>query len=85
MAVCGDSAGGNLAAAVTLLARERGPRIMFQNLVYPVVDYDFVALRTSRTPPVFGLSRYTMRWYWDIRSDESARDNPLASPFQAEN
>ena len=42
LAVSGDSAGGNLAAAVSLLARERGgPAISHQLLVYPVTDSDF--------------------------------------------
>jgi acetyl esterase/lipase len=85
LAVCGDSAGGNLAAAVTLLAREGGPRIMFQNLVYPVVDHDFSRASYVQNASGFGLSQDTMRWYWDqYVPDESARDNPLASPLRAD-
>src|SRR5439155_8741182 len=42
LAVCGDSAGGNLAAVVALMARDRGgPALAFQALVYPVTDCDF--------------------------------------------
>ena len=42
LAVGGDSAGGNLAAAVALLARDRSrPSIAFQLLVYPITDYSF--------------------------------------------
>jgi acetyl esterase len=84
LAVCGDSAGGNLAAAVTLLARERGPRIAFQNLVYPVVDHDFARASYIDCAAGFGLSRDTMQWYWDqYVPDVSDRDNPFASPFRA--
>jgi acetyl esterase len=84
LAVCGDSAGGNLAAAVTLIAREQGPRIAFQNLVYPVVDHDFGRASYVENAAGFGLSQDTMRWYWDQYVPEEAdRDNPLASPFRA--
>src|SRR5437879_4142011 len=42
IAVAGDSAGGNLAAAVTLMARDRGgPSLMQQTLIYPVINFDF--------------------------------------------
>jgi acetyl esterase len=42
MAVLGDSVGGNLTAALTLLAKERGgPSIRFQVLFYPVTDASF--------------------------------------------
>src|SRR5262245_8436436 len=49
LAVTGDSAGGNLSAVVCQLAKERGgPRIAFQALVYPLVDYDLDAVYPSR-------------------------------------
>jgi acetyl esterase len=45
LAVAGDSVGGNMATAVTLLAKERsGPNIMFQLLFYPVTDANFDTL-----------------------------------------
>jgi acetyl esterase len=86
LAVCGDSAGGNLAAAVALMARESGPRIMFQNLVYPVVDHDFSRTSYIENAAGFGLSQDTMRWYWDqYVPDEAQRNDPFCSPFRAEN
>ena len=46
--MAGDSAGGNLAAAVTLMARDRGgPAIGFQSLIYPVTDPNFETRRTA--------------------------------------
>ena len=84
LAVCGDSAGGNLAAAVTLKAREHGPRIAFQNLVYPVVDHDFTRPSYEENSAGFGLSRDTMQWYWDQYAPNAEdRLNPLASPLRA--
>lgn len=84
LAVCGDSAGGNLAAAVTLLAREHGPRIIFQNLVYPVTDHDFTRPSYLENAAGYGLSLDTMQWYWDqYVPNEADRLNPLASPLRA--
>lgn len=83
--VGGDDTGGNLAAAVTLLAKERrGPRISVQLLLYPVTDADF----ETQTYQQFGLggwlSRDTMKWFWArYLPDESARVRPTASPLRA--
>jgi acetyl esterase len=53
----GDSAGGNLAAAVTLKARaENGPRIAYQMLAYPALQYGWDTHRPSRTPRATGCS-----------------------------
>jgi acetyl esterase len=65
LAVGGDSAGGNLAAAVTLLARDRGgPQPRHQLLVYPNTDYDWdpEALRAFEDPMMF--NRWSVAWYW---------------------
>lgn len=66
IALAGDSAGGNLAATVSLAARERGtPRIAAQMLIYPVIDDDF----TTESYTKYGVGYYNttdaMRWYWD--------------------
>lgn len=66
IAVAGDSAGGNLAAALAILARARqGPAIRHQLLIYPVTDRDFA--RGSYAAHGKGdlfLSTEAMRWFW---------------------
>jgi len=66
LAVGGDSAGGNLAAAVALVARdEGGPALDHQLLVYPVVDRDFTTPSYARYGNAgYLLDRPTMEWYW---------------------
>ena len=85
LAVGGDSSGGNLAAAVALLARERGaPAIVHQLLVYPNTDYraDTPSMREV-TDPLFFNPR-SVAWYWGmyLASPEDG-ENPLASPLRA--
>jgi acetyl esterase len=85
--VGGDSAGGNLAIAVTLQAREEGsPRIDGQLLVYPVADCRFD--RDSYVDPAnqLMLTHETMKWYWShYARDERQRLSPYASPCRAVN
>ncbi|WP_309111352.1 alpha/beta hydrolase [Saccharothrix sp.] len=86
LAVAGDSAGGNLAAAVTLLARERGgPSLAAQVLVYPNTDYraDTQSLRDSDDPALF--NRHSVAWYWShYLADPADGLDPLASPLRAD-
>jgi acetyl esterase len=88
IAVGGDSAGGNLAAAVALMARDGGgPRIAFQLLIYPVTDasLDFPSHREFADDG-YVLSRGDMKWFWDHYLETSADgENPLASPLRAKN
>ncbi len=85
IAVGGDSAGGNLAAAVTLLARERGPRLAAQLLVYPNTCYhaDTASLRDNDDRWMF--NRHSVDWYWRnyLSTPDDGRD-PLVSPLLAE-
>ncbi len=85
LAVGGDSAGGNLAAAVTLLARERGgPKLRHQLLVYPNTDYswDPEALSAYEDPLLF--NRWSVEWYWKhYLTDAQDGLDPLASPLRA--
>jgi len=86
LAVAGDSAGGNLAAAVALLARDRGgPALERQVLVYPVVDDDLDGYDSYRTRGEgYGLERSEMRWFLDGYLPGAVRArNPYALPMRA--
>lgn len=86
--VHGDSAGGNLAAVVALLARDAGgPQLRLQSLVYPVTDYGLVGDSYGKYATGYGvLTRDAMVWFRDhyLRSPDDARDW-RASPVRAAN
>lgn len=67
LVVAGDSAGGNLAAAVSLRARDADdwPRIKGQVLIYPVIDTDFQTSSYRQFGIGHGLTSVTMEWFWD--------------------
>jgi acetyl esterase len=85
LAVMGDSAGGNLAAAVTLSARQAGtPRLRYQVLVYPVLDYQFDTGSYRENAEGYHLTRQDMIWSWrHYLQNELDGFSPLASPLQA--
>jgi acetyl esterase len=85
LAVVGDSVGGNMAAAVTLLAKERGgPKIIFQLLFYPVTDANFDTPSYQQFADGPWLTREAMKWFWNqYAPDTSVRDEPTASPLKA--
>jgi acetyl esterase/lipase len=86
IAIGGLSAGGNLAAVVALMARERGgPRICFQFLGYPITDYDFETRSYLENSEGFGLSRADMVWFWNhyLTKPEDGM-HPYVSPMRAE-
>jgi acetyl esterase len=85
LAVGGSSAGGNLAAVVALMARERGgPRIALQWLHVPVIDHDFTRESYRVNGKGMGLTRAGMEWFWDhYAPDVARRDEPFASPIRA--
>jgi acetyl esterase len=85
IAVGGDSAGGNLAAAVALMARDRGnPSLAFQLLVYPVTARNFNTNSYQQNAEGYLLSKAGMQWYWDhyLQSPADAV-NPYAAPLAA--
>jgi acetyl esterase/lipase len=66
LAIAGDSAGGNIAAGITLLAKERGgPNIKFQLLFYPVTDTNFDTPSYIAYQDGYFLTREGMKWFWD--------------------
>ena len=85
VAVGGTSAGGNLAAVVPLMARERGgPSIVFQLLVVPVTDYNYNTTSYEEKAEGCFVTRAMMEYFWDLYlNDESEGDNPHASPMKA--
>ena len=87
IAVAGDSAGGNLAAAVALMARDRGgPRLAHQLLIYPVTDADFE--RPSYGANGAGeyyLSTVGMQWFWRHYVGQiDPRSEPLAAVIHSD-
>ncbi|MDW3711668.1 MULTISPECIES: alpha/beta hydrolase [unclassified Pseudomonas] len=86
LAVAGDSAGGNLAIAVSQLAQARqGPRIAYQCLFYPVTDAACDSASYNEFAEGYFLTREQMRWFWSqyLQAPEQG-DEPLASPLRAE-
>jgi acetyl esterase len=85
LAVGGDSAGGNLAAAACLYARDNdGPSIAHQFLVYPVMNHSFGTASYEENAAGYLLTQAGMRWFWDHYLDSlTAGKNPYASPLQA--
>lgn len=86
IAVAGDSAGGNMAAATALILRdEGGPQLSGQLLIYPVTDHYSTGTRSYvENGDGYGLTRDTMVWFWDhyLRHPADAA-NPYASPSRA--
>jgi acetyl esterase len=86
IAVGGDSAGGNLAAAVSLMARDRHqPALVFQLLVYPVTQFSFDTTSYRDNAEGYLLTTDSMRWFWDHYLRHAADgDNPYAAPLMAQ-
>jgi acetyl esterase len=86
IAVAGDSAGGNLAAAVALKARDAGgPELAFQLLIYPATEHDVDKPSAIQNAEGYLLQRESVRWFWAHYLD-GATDEPdwRASPLRAE-
>ncbi len=85
LAVSGDSSGGNLAAAVCLVARDRGaPAIAYQALIYPVLDRNFETRSYEDNANGYLLTRRMMVSNWrDYLDREETAANPYAAPVQS--
>jgi len=85
IAVAGDSAGGNLAAAVALRARTRGPALRAQALVYPVCDSACATESYRANGESYLLTADTMAWFWDCYlGPDGDPGDPFASPLHAD-
>ena len=85
IAVGGDSAGGNLAAVVALMARERGgPHLAFQLLIYPITDFNLDTASYHENADGYFLTRDAMAWYWGhYLASPADGQHPHASPLRA--
>ena len=85
LAVAGDSVGGNMSIALTLLAKaEKGPEIRIQVLLYPVTDaaFDTESYRSFAEGP--WLTKKAMEWFWDAYApDPASRNEITVSPLRA--
>ncbi|MCA9052511.1 MAG: alpha/beta hydrolase [Planctomycetaceae bacterium] len=86
LAVLGDSAGGNLAAAAALMARDRGgPAIAAQVLVYPITDCGCDTPSYHEFAEGYFLNRPSMQWFWEQYAPDPERAaHPYASMLRAE-
>jgi acetyl esterase/lipase len=85
MAVAGDSVGGNMAAALTLMAEGRGDvRFIHQSLYYPVTDAGMDTPSYHQFAEGYHLTAKAMAWFWDAYApDPETRTEAYASPLQA--
>lgn len=85
LSVAGDSVGGNMTAAITLMAKERsGPKIGKQLLFYPVTDASFDTESYHAFAEGYFLQRDGMKWFWDqYTTDPEERNQITASPLRA--
>ncbi|GGJ27205.1 esterase [Streptomyces brasiliensis] len=85
IAVAGDSVGGNMSAALTLMAEERGGIPLVQQvLFYPVTDASFDTASYHQFATGYFLRRDGMQWFWDqYTTDAAERAQITASPLRA--
>jgi acetyl esterase/lipase len=85
LAAVGNSVGGNMAAVVSLMAKDRGrPAIRFQALLWPVTDANFDTASYKEFAEGHFLTRNMMIWFWDnYAKDPAQRSERYASPLRA--
>jgi acetyl esterase/lipase len=85
LAVVGNSVGGNLTAAVALMAKnKKGPAFKFQLLFWPVTDASFETDSYNKYAHDRFLTKNMMIWFWDnYTTDPNQRNEIYASPLRA--
>jgi acetyl esterase/lipase len=85
LAVAGNSVGGNMAAVVSLMAKERGePKIRYQALLWPVTDANFETVSYNQYANGYFLTKGMMKWFWDNYTTDAAKRKEIhASPLRA--
>lgn len=85
LAVAGNSVGGDMSAAISLMAKENGgPKIRFQLLLWPVTDANFETASYNQFADGHFLTKNMMKWFWDAYTTNPAeRASIHASPLQA--
>ena len=85
MAVAGDSVGGNMTAALTLMAEGRGDvRFVHQSMYYPVTDAAMDTASYEQFAEGYFLTAKAMAWFWDCYCpDPETRKQSYASPMRA--
>ncbi|WP_201251720.1 alpha/beta hydrolase [Pantoea sp. S62] len=85
LAVAGNSVGGNMAAVVSLMAKEKhGPDLRYQVLFWPVTDAKFDTASYEKYATKRFLTRNMMKWFWDNYTTSDAQRNEIyASPLRA--
>ena len=86
LAVSGSSAGGNLTASVSLMARDRGgPPLALQIMVVPALDYNCNTRSCLEKAEGYSVTRNDVIYFWNhYLRDEADAKNPYAAPMQAE-
>ncbi|GAA0272589.1 alpha/beta hydrolase [Pseudomonas rhodesiae] len=85
LAVAGNSVGGNMAAVVSLMAKDKGtPAIKFQLLLWPVTNANFETASYNQYAEGHFLTKNMMKWFWDnYTTDAKQRAEIYASPLRA--
>jgi acetyl esterase len=84
IALCGDSAGGNIACAMAMVAGKYAMGIRHLALIYPVLDASCASASQAQFAEGYVLTGAGMKWFWEsYLGDLAHKGNPLASPLAA--
>ena len=84
LAIVGNSVGGNMTAAIALMASHKGgPKFKCQIMLWPVTDANFQTESYHEYADGYFLSRAMMMWFWDAYTPDAKRREIYASPLQA--